>query len=59
MRDGVRYPCPRIGIWRGMLKTTPNGLTWEADACEHHGRRLDGRFRIPNNKAVVAGARLH
>jgi hypothetical protein len=58
IRNGVHYPCPRIVIWRGTLKTTRNGLSWEADACEHHGLKLMGRFRITSQRISVSSSSL-
>jgi hypothetical protein len=59
LRDGVPYPCPRIVIWRGTLKTTRNGLSWDADACEHHARKLTGRFRISSGRTISVGVPRH
>jgi hypothetical protein len=56
LRDGVAYACPRTVVWCGTLRTTRNGLSWEADACEHHGRKLMNRYRISSAPvASVAG----
>ncbi len=55
VRDGLSYPCPRPVIWHGTLKTTRNGLCWEADACEHHGRKLMDRYRVGMTEVVRSG----
>ena len=49
--------CPREVVWRGTLKTTRNGLCWEADACEHHGRKLMDRYRVSSPRVMPTGMR--
>ena len=57
LRDGEPLGCPRPVVWRGTLKTTRNGLCWEADACEHHGRKLMDRYRVSSPRVSPAGMR--